>query len=182
MKVGDIIKVNKKDVVVTQEMVDKAEQNFREMCEARTGPGIAGTDKQFMAGRCNGNQFEKCETVGNQYRAIAERERPGCTKGAYYMRGMSRRCGDPDAWVKSRSDVVRYAKKHNLELDGMVRTTAREAKPKNPVPLAPDLVAALVKARVMKDPSLLTPKRLKKVKEDVINKHTPHWKRKYLRG
>lgn len=155
-----------------------------DMLACQRGPGLSGHDGALLKGELNGNQYANCPWVGNFYKKTAEKMAPGCTSGAKYMTQLARFPGDPNGWVKSQADVKRAAKARGLDLDGVVKCRyAREAAPKDPIPLSKDIVNQYLKREAQVNPAIKTDaKQRKRAIEDIYTKHTPYWKKKFLKG
>ncbi len=141
---------------------------------------VIGTDRTFMKGRENGKQFERCPKIGNKYKRISESQKPGCTHGKYYHAGIAERPGDPKAWISGSSDLLRRAKERNVDVEGMVNYKAHDVPPPVSTPLADRLVNGLVGQIVAMDPGKKpkNKKALRALREQVIDKHAPHWHKK----
>lgn len=153
-----------------------------EMLALQSAPGASGVDNTFMSGTENGKQFAKSPWLGAAYKKISERLAPGSTSGAKYISQIARFGGDPKAWVRSRADVKKRV--HELgdrDIDGMVTVRGAVRDPKPPVPIAEDIVQSMVRAKVARDPSLNTPKKLKHVRREILEKHTIPSRRKYIK-
>lgn len=103
-------------------------------------PPMSDTDREFMEGRCNGNQFVGQERVGDMYRKEAEAAGVDIT-GRYYMASLASYPGDPTAWVSDRADVRRVCEAKGMGCQGAVSVRVQEAtsEPRD-VPLAADIV------------------------------------------
>lgn len=164
---------------------DGASPRWAGIVACQRGPNITGTDTLLQRGRTNGNQFADCPWVGDAYKKIAERMAPGCTTGAYYTRQLARFPGDPAAWIRTTGDMKKAAELKGADIDdGIVKYKCkREFAPKNPVPLADDIVQDHLRRRAAVDPTIKTDKkRRKKAIEDIYNRHTPNHKKKFLKG
>ena len=156
--------------------------NTAEMCALQQSPGASGVDNTFLSGTENGKQFAHAPWLGKAYQEISEKIAPGSTSGAVYKSQIARFAGDPKAWVRSRSDVKKRASELGRDVDGMVTYRAGARDPKPPKPIADDLVNSLMKARIARDPSLAeTPKKVKMLRREVLEKHTLPSRRKYIK-
>ena len=135
-------------------------------------PGVTGTDTQFMAG--SEKQFERCPQLGE----MTKRMKPGYTKGARYHNGLGR-------WVHDQGDIKRWAKKLNKTIEtpeGKVLHQGHYVHQES-VPIAEDSIRDLMNHYARKDPDCAaTPAKRKKLRETVIEKHTPANKKKLLKG
>lgn len=101
--------------------LDGASANIAEMLALQTPP-MSNTDREFLQGHCNGNQFDKgplTETVANRLKAAAEAGGQNVT-GKVYLGGLARYPGDPEAWVSGRGDVKRVVESRNWKCSGSV--------------------------------------------------------------
>lgn len=150
---------------------EKAKKNkgmFAELAAEGRGIGVTGTDTQFRQG--NHRQFEKSP-------AIMQREmkrRRGYSGNAVWHNQLGE-------YVESVSDIKRAAQRKNktVELDDGKVLHQGHYVPEVRPPLADHIVKARMLSYAKQDPSLVsTPEKVKKLHEDVINKHTPHWRKK----
>jgi hypothetical protein len=116
--------------------------NMAEILATRKFPG-SRTDREFNAGRVNGNQFEHVPGLGDYYRKIAEEAGVSVT-GKFYCSGLASWPGDPTAWVSDRGDVLRVAREKGLRVSGHVDYDPGEPTPAADVPIADDLVESEV--------------------------------------
>jgi hypothetical protein len=151
---------------------------FAEMCALGAAPAVQGTDDAWMAGRQNGQSFDQMPTRQAQ-RILREAKAAGIsTEGKFYMSGLanSRQHLDAEAWVGSRSDVLRVAKARRLEVKGQVNYTPPEgvAPPQRREGLNPKLVNEMARREMKAEPGLT----LAKARQRIREKHTPHWQKK----
>lgn len=103
-------------------------------------PPMSNTDREFLEGWCNGNQFEKETWVGERYRKEATAAGVDIT-GRRYMSCLADYPGDPTAWISDRGDARRVAEEKGITLQGAVNY-----RPPEPIselkdaPLADDIV------------------------------------------
>ena len=140
-----------------------------EMLALRQFP-YSRTDREFLAGHCNGSQFEGKEELGNRFRKAAKKAGVN-TAGKVYLHQLAASPCDPKAWVSDRSDVKRVLKERGWSADGMVQHKEPLRDPTPDIPIAADIVETYTQKEMAKDPG----QNRKKVREDVINKHTPYW-------
>lgn len=72
-------------------------------------PPMSNSDREFLHGHCNGNQFGKgplSNDLGDRMKTVAEAEGQSIN-GKVYIGGLARYPGDPQAWVSDRGDVKR---------------------------------------------------------------------------
>lgn len=137
-------------------------------------PPKARTDREFMMGLQNGQQFDGDEATACCFRDIAAADGVSVA-GKYYETQLADFPGDPKAWVDGRGDVARVCEERGFGCDGAVKVQGRKA-PQNRVGLADDIVHDQVEMLVADDPSL-APKR-DELANQVREKHTPHWAKK----
>lgn len=144
------------------------EPAFAAMHATRSYPGVVGTDTQFR----QDNQ-KRLEKAPKMVRA-AMLKRRGYSGNAVFHHQLGE-------WVESASDIKKAAARKNLNLetaDGKVLHQGHYV-PKPRPPLAEHIVRARMLDYAAKDPSLVaTDAKVRKLREDVINKHTPHWRKK----
>lgn len=160
---------------VTQEEFAKADRPevFNDMVESGIAPGCM-TDDVFLAGRCNGNQFEGQPQIGDLYKSIA-REAGVDVQGKVYLSGLAERPGDPEAWVSGRGDVQRVLEKRGWGSDGAVKVKTRnDVAPPPPIGIADDLVETYTERRIEADPGQAERPR-EEVKAEVRDAIKPHW-------
>lgn len=117
-----------------------------EMLALQEPPSLK-TDTRWMRGQVNFNQFANDPWTGTQYRRVAEQAGVNI-EGAVYKHQLARFPGDPKAWVRSRSDVLKIARERNLNLEGSVTHKAVDDGTPNPLDqpyrVADDIVDAKV--------------------------------------
>lgn len=103
-------------------------------------PPMSNTDREFMEGWVNGNQFEDHPWIGNMYKRQADAAGVNIV-GKRYMASLADYPGDPTAWVSDRHDVLRVCEEKGITCQGAVNYRAPEpiSGPKE-VPLADDIV------------------------------------------
>lgn len=136
-------------------------------------PPAADSDREFMFGHVNGNQFEKETQNGDAYARIAKKHGVSTT-GKVYMRGLARFPGDPQAWISGKGDVIRIAEKEGFNVtDSEGKTLVKsEVKTEPPPPprLADDITTRIAK-QWRKASRKLAARPMEEVKEAVIDKH-----------
>lgn len=139
-------------------------------------PPMSKTDREFLEGHHNGNQFEGAEWVGDHYKAIAESEGQ-CVKGKIYLNGLAAYPGDPRAWVTGRGDVQKVCEERGWDCEGMVDVKARRQPEKErlPMPVGEDIVAAKVESICAELPDGHMVDRAD-LTEQVREKLAPSWK------
>lgn len=116
---------------------------------AHAKPPKARTDREFLMGHVNGNQFEKSPGLGNTYKAIADEAGVDITGKVYYG-SLAEYPGDPRAWVSGRGDVERICLERGWNCSGAVNV--KGARPvENPnIGVADDLVYQRVESQLDK--------------------------------
>lgn len=116
-----------------------------EMLALRRFPGTV-TDREFLKGHCNGNQFDETpltRQIGDVYRRQAEAAGVNVT-GKVYIGQLARFSGDPNAWVENRGDVKRVCEENGMSCEGLVKVETDPGPTydigSHDEPLAPDLV------------------------------------------
>lgn len=153
-------------------------ERMAEMLACRLPPGTKGTDSAFMQGRNNGEQLDGMDWWSRK-QLISQAKAAGVDiNGKVYVGSIAdgRMGGDPDAWVSGSADVLRACKKKGLNCEGSVNYTAPPPPPSKPKKLSEQAISRLMKQYIKRDPS--EKKDLKKLREKVIDKHTPSWKKK----
>lgn len=146
--------------------------SIAEMCALRQTPG-SRTDKEFMAGRMNGEQFADNPQLGNYYRRIAEAH--GCsTTGKTYLSQLADFPGDPKAWVGSRADVEKVCRDTGAGCSGMVNVKVSEREPTPAIDIADDILDDRVEKAIAENPDLAHQNQAE-VREQVKEKIKPHW-------
>jgi hypothetical protein len=152
--------------------LDGSTHQYADMMAHQAPPG-ALTDREFLEGHCNGNQFEGQEWVGDQYKAMAAAEGVDTT-GAVYINGLAAFAGDPKAWVRGRGDVARVCAERGYNADGAVtvRHGSREESPD--IDVADDIIDQRVLKKLEADPGLAfrDPGEVRHEAKQEIN---PHW-------
>jgi len=139
-------------------------------------PPRSKTDREFLAGHCNGNQFEKTPHIGDLYLQEA-REANVDPTGKVYLAGLARFPGDPEAWISGRSDVKRVLEQRGWGCTGTMEVKAPQLE--NP-PVRPALAEDIVNDKVMDILDNVPEKDLPSVdvgelRESVTDKLKPHW-------
>lgn len=109
-----------------------------DMLASRQPPG-ASTDREFLHGYCNGNQFERNRPMGDYYASVAKQHKVDIT-GKVYMSGLAAFPGDPKAWVSSRADAAKVLDERGWGSDGAVSRPVRNKADKNRKDIADDIV------------------------------------------
>jgi hypothetical protein len=149
---------------------------FAEMAALQQPPGTRGTDRAFMQGRLNNQQFADMNSPLAQ-RMLREARSAGIsTSGRFYMGGLADKRAhlDPKAWVDSVADIKKVAQERDLHVQGIVEYTPPEKPPQKSVDIAPDILREQVRKEIKANPSLKRQDAIERVKDRIV----PHWKRK----
>ena len=153
-----------------------ATPQFAEMVTLQIPPGTKGTDRAFMQGRLAG-EWLNAMPKRQADRMVREARAAGInTSGRFYMGGLADRRGhlDPEAWVDSTGDILRVARKRNLEVRGIVNHTPSHREPPKEVDINPRILREHVRKEMKANPKLSRQDATALVKERIV----PHWKRK----
>lgn len=146
-----------------------------ELLACRQAPG-AVTDREFLAGHCNGSQFAADPAAGNQAKKIAESQGMNTT-GKVYLSGLARYYGDPKAWVSGRGDVQKVCEERGWQCDGMVKVKPRQTDQEpEKVAIGEDIVNEAA-AKALRDEPDLRKKPVREIKEMVRERHLPKRRR-----
>jgi hypothetical protein len=150
-------------------------ERWAEMCALQIAPGTKGTDRAFMYGRYNQQQFDDMPPKFAN-RMLREAKAAGIdTAGKYYLGGLAdkRAYTDPSAWVDSTADILRVARKRNLTVEGIVTHKGEAVPPKRTV------LSETIISEEMKHYRKLHPgKKREELREMIINRHAHPAKRK----
>lgn len=149
-------------------------ERFRRMVEAGRPPA-ARTDREFLEGHCNGNQFETTPHLGDSYAEVA-RAHGQDTTGKVYLSQLARFPGDPEAWVSGRGDVTRVLESRGWGATGAVNTPLRLEEPAPTVGVAEDIlqqeVADILQTVPPEERAMVDTEDLR---EQVLEKRKPYW-------
>lgn len=155
---------------------DGQSPRFAEMCALKAPPGTRGTDRAFMQGRLAGEWLNAMPKKQAE-RLIKQAESAGIsTAGKFYMGGLADKRAhlDPEAWVDSAGDVLKVAKKRDLEVHGIVDYVPPQKGPPKEVDINPRILREHVRKEMKANPKLKRGEAIEKVKDRIV----PHWKRK----
>lgn len=149
---------------------------FAAMCALQQAPGTKGTDRAFMQGRLAGEWLNRIPRKQADWLVKQARAAGIDTTGKFYMGGLAdgRRWKDPEAWVDSTGDILRVAKKRDLEVHGIVDYVPPEKGPPKEVDINPRILREHVRKEMQKNPKLKRGEAIERVKDRIV----PHWKRK----
>ena len=117
--------------------------------------------------------------TGEHYRKMADRA--GVVRsGNQYISQLADYPGDPEAWVSSRGDMVRVAKKKGLNIDeGPVKYKHESREPAAPQGgIAQDLAIKLARDIMKKNPGMKPERAL----EEAVNKHAPKGQKRIIKS
>lgn len=135
-------------------------------------PPQAQTDREFLEGRCNGNDFEKMPALGDLYRRRAASAGVDVT-GKVYLPGLAEFPGDPEAWVSGRGDVQDVCERKGLGCP-QLHIKPQVSEPAPEISVADDLVAEHAERRIEANPSLAERPRAEVLAETKAQIQ-PHW-------
>lgn len=137
-------------------------------------PPMSDTDREFLEGQggCYDQFPGEMAAVGDFYRKKAEAAGVNIT-GKVYKSSLANEPGDVRAWVSSKDDVKRICEERGMGCTGAVNVPLRtDVKPKAKIPIADDLVAEAVEARIDENPDLAHKKDLWEETREAIK---PAW-------
>lgn len=147
---------------------DGQSERFAIMCSLQIAPGAKGTDRAFMEGRMNNQQFDGMPTRQANY-VIRDARKAGINiSGKHYVAGLAdkRRWCDPEAWVSSNDDILKVAKKRQLTVTGSVNYDPPVQPPKRV-----KLNERIVKREVARLQKMHPTAKVGELRERVIEKH-----------
>lgn len=145
------------------------DHRFAEMCAFRCPPGTGGTDRAFLEGHCNGNQFADDPVYGEIARRKAKAAGVDIT-GKVYKSGLATEPADPKAWVSGLGDVKRLCEQNGWECDRVgtkLHAVEGDTKPK----VAKEIVDREVAKEVLANPG--KKRKMGEVREAVIDRMKP---------
>lgn len=150
-------------------------KRLSDMLEQRRGPMVR-TDSTFLAGHCNGSQFEQEPWVGDYYRSIADAAGVDTT-GKVYKGGLASFPGDPMAWVGGRGDVERVAREKGLKVEGDVTCDYSQQIDELPpdIDVAPDIVEQKVLQMMQDNPNIEQERKAEDVFAEAKDAIKPPW-------
>lgn len=137
---------------------------------------MSNTDREFLEGWCNGNQFEGQPRIGDMYKKEADAVGVNPV-GKRYMSSLADYPGDPTAWVSGRGDVQRICEDKGIACRGSVNyTPPAPVSVLKDVSLADDIVSDKVAEIVGGLPEADRPHvDTLDLAEQVKEVMTPHW-------
>jgi hypothetical protein len=156
------------DAVTTYKAALPYGERWAEMCALQCPPGTRGSDRAFLEGRQNNEQFDTLPKRQAQY-MIREAKRAGINPtGKYYCSGIADGRGwrDPAAWVSGNDDVLKVAKARRMAVAGSVNYDPGPAPPKRKL-LAESIIQDEVHKQKRKNPTA----NAKELRAKIIEKH-----------
>lgn len=166
-----VIKINGRQVDRVPD-TPESRRKFDDMVLSGQAPR-ANSDREFLMGKCNGNQFEGMERLGDHYRRVAEAHGQD-VHGKVYLSGLARFPGDPEAWVSGKGDVENVLDRRGWGAEGAVSRPVTNVAPPANVAVAPDIVEDKVDEILsgVEDPGRVDREDLA---EQVTDRLKPHW-------
>jgi len=152
------------------------DHRWAEMCSLQCPPGVKGTDRAVMQGRY-AEQWLDDMPRDQASRITREARAAGINiSGKYYCSGLADKRGhcDPAAWIDSAADIKKVAKERNLTVRGIVEHEGRPMPPPASKPLSERLIRQMSAVERPNHPG----KSRRELREIVIEKYAPRWKRK----
>ena len=149
---------------------------WAEMCSLQCPPGVKGTDRAVMQGRY-AEQWLDDMPRDQASRITREARAAGINiSGKYYCSGLADKRGhcDPAAWIDSAADIKKVAKERNLTVRGIVEHEGSPMPRPTAKPLSERLIRQMSKVERPNHPG----KSRRELREIVIDKYAPRWKRK----
>ena len=134
--------------------------------ERRFGVPRAKTDA-FKGDIQGGNQFEGDEEARKTYGAAKR-------KGLVYQHALARFQGDPEAWVRNKSEAKRLLEKRGWGSEEL-GVKARDREPETPIPIADDIVDQELFRMVATGE--VAPDKVETKRYEVAERLTPPWKK-----
>lgn len=141
---GHVRKINGREVTEAEFRASLVPGRLAEMLREGRAPR-AVTDREFLAGHCNGSQFAGREEEGDFYQQVAEQHGQDTT-GKVYLSGLARFPGDPHAWVAGKGDVERVLDQHGWGSEGLVKRAVKNVAEPAKVVIDPQLIEDEVNA------------------------------------
>jgi hypothetical protein len=148
---------------------DGVGEKFAVMCALQTPPASKGTDRSYMQGRYNNEQFNEMP-AWRARKMIREAKAAGINpSGKYYCGPIADKRGvaDPEAWVDGHGDIQRVAAKRNLTVQGAVNHKGRAMPRPESKRLSDSATRELMAVEKRKHPTM----KQGELKEKVIDKY-----------
>ena len=151
-------------------VMDGVGARFAEMCALQSPPSTSGTDRTFMQGRYNNEQFAGM-APDHAKGMISQARRAGVNpNGKYFCAGLAdkRGAGDPSAWVDSVADVKRVAEKKNLTIRGAINHSGTPVPRPESKRLSESLTKEMMQVEKHRHPTM----KQGELKEYVVDKYS----------
>lgn len=157
-----------KEAIETYEAALPYGERWAEMVALQCPPGTKGSERAFLEGRQNNQQFDSLPKRQAQY-MIREAKQAGINpSGKYYCAGIADGRGwkDPAAWVSSNDDVLKVAKARRMAVSGSVNYDPGPAPPQRKL-LSESIIKDEVRKQKRKNPSA----NVNELRDKIIDKH-----------
>lgn len=162
------VRIRGRDAVDTYEKALPYGERWAIMVATQTPPGTKGTERAFLEGRQNMEQFDSMPKLQANY-VLREAKQAGINpNGKVYCAGLadSRGWRDPAAWVSSNDDVLKVARKRRLAVSGSVNYDPGPEAPKRKV-----LSESIIKDEIRKEKRRNPGAKTGELREKIIEKH-----------
>lgn len=157
-----------RDAIATYEKALPYGERWAIMVATQTPPGTKGTERAFLEGRQNMEQFDSMPKLQANY-VLREAKQAGINpNGKVYCAGLadSRGWRDPAAWVSSNDDVLKVARKRRLAVSGSVNYDPGPGAPKRKV-----LSESIIRDEIRKEKRRNPNAKVGELREKIIEKH-----------
>jgi hypothetical protein len=170
-KVGEI--VPGKGYVFFEDATPDQQESFKSMLLSQQPPGVDMPGSSFFRSAYARGQFQRTPEIGEQY-AEEARRRGVSTYGKYYSHQLADYAGDPSAWVSDVDDFKRVAAAKGVGCEPLGLKAVKKGDDEAPVVLDEKIIQQEIINRCLDDPSLQK-RDVRDLREEVIEKHKPHW-------
>lgn len=156
---------------LTKAEIAADKQRFAEMCQARRGPALNGTDRAFLEGDVIHHGLQHLRKEDALKHVEMARKAGIDITGKVYKSGLSDQRGpaDPMAWVGSRDDVINACIVNKKRCRGSVTYQGPELPPEPDCPLSEKVIRDISNEYVAANPDLS--RKPHELREMVIEKH-----------
>lgn len=169
--------VNDAQEFYDQMIADGVAPKLAEMLALQQPCGTRGTDRALLQGQTGHGELAHMPEATRK-KMLDNAKKAGVNiSGKTYISGLARHSCDPYAWCDGTGDVVRKAAALGRSTYGVVDYTAPEREPEPKPVLSERIINREVSKLVASDPKNAT-KDKNELREAVIEKHAPKWKRK----
>jgi hypothetical protein len=162
------VRILGRDAVDTYEKALPYGERWAIMVATQTPPGTKGTERAFLEGRQNMEQFDSMPRLQANY-VLKEAKQAGINpNGKVYCAGLADKRGwrDPAAWVSSNDDVLKVARKRRLAVSGSVNYDPGPEAPQRKV-----LSESIIKDEIRKEKRRNPNAKAGELREKIIEKH-----------